>query len=218
MQIVIAGCGRVGSALAETLADDGHDVTVIDSRPEALDGLGKSFNGHTLLGQAYDVGTLQAARIEDADVFVAVTDSDNANLMAVEVSKEVFKVPRTIARLYDPAREASYQALNISFITGTRLITEAMYDQVVEAEFQFHHAFAEGDVEIVDFHLGAAGDGIEVSEFEIRDRLRIAAIHRGDRVHIPHPRFLLRQGDLVVAAAREGVSARVQKYLAEAEQ
>ncbi len=215
MQIVIAGCGRVGSSLAEALADDGHDVTVIDSRPAALAVLGKAFNGHTVAGLAYDVDTLREAGIEDADVFVAVTDSDNANLMAVEVSKEVFKVPRSIARLYDPAREASYKALNISFITGTTLISQVMYDQIVKDEFQYHVNFAEGDVDIVEFHLGPVGDGLEVGLFEVKDRLRVAAVHRGDHIHIPHPRFILREGDLVIAAAREGVGGRIQKYLFE---
>lgn len=217
MQILIAGCGRVGSSLAGSLSDDGHDVTVIDSNPVALAKLGKSFNGHLVVGQAFDVGTLRLANIEAADVFVAVTDSDNANLMAVEVAKEVFHVPRSIARLYDPAREASYRALNISFITGTNLIAQVMHDQIIEDEFQYHVMFAEGDVDIVEFHLGPKADGIEVADFEIRDRLRIAAVHRGGRIHIPHPRFILRSDDLVVAAARDGVGGRMEKYLMEPE-
>lgn len=218
MQIVIAGCGRVGSTLAESLSDDGHDITIIDARPVALAKLGKSFNGHTVVGQAFDVGTLREANIESADVFVAVTDSDNANLMAVEVAKEVFKVPRSIARLYDPAREASYRALNISFVTGTNLIAQVMHDQIIEDEFQYHVMFAEGDVDIVEFHLGPRAEGVEVGDFEIRDRLRIAAVHRGGQIHIPHPRFILRSDDLVVAAARDGVGSRVEKYLMETDQ
>jgi trk system potassium uptake protein TrkA len=215
LQVVIAGCGRVGSGLAVALADDGHDVTVIDLHRDSLDRLGKSFNGHRLVGQAFDVETLTRARIEQADVFVAVTDSDNANLMAVEVAKEVFNVPRSIARLYDPAREASYRALNISFITGTTLISQVMYDQIVEDEFTYHVTFTEGDVDIVEFHLGSAADGVELADFEIRDRLRVAAVHRGDQVHIPAARFVLREGDLIVAAARGGVSSRIQKFISE---
>ncbi len=214
MRIVIAGCGRVGSTLARALVDEGHDVTVIDNRPVALQALGKSFNGAIVQGQAYDVDTLRDSSIELADVFVAVTDSDNANLMAVEVAKAVFDVPRTIARLYDPAREQSYRALGITHVTGTKLIANVIFEQIVEEEFTYHITFPEGGVEIVEFVLGPQANGRTVNDFEIEDQLRVAAVRRGRTTHIPRGGFRMREGDLIIAAAREGVSARIHRYLA----
>ena len=105
MRIVIAGSGRVGGDLAHELADHGHDVSVVDHSKTALEELGTTFNGSVHLGLAYVVGVLKEAGIEYADAFVAVTDSDNANLMAVQLAKAVFMVPKTIARLDDPSRE-----------------------------------------------------------------------------------------------------------------
>jgi trk system potassium uptake protein TrkA len=214
MRIVIAGCGRVGRELATSLADDGHDVTVIDNRPHALEELGKSFNGTTVTGQAYDVDTLRRAGIEVADVFAAVTDSDNANLMAVEVAKEVFGIKRSIARLYDPARESSYRALGIRHVTGTKLIAQVIFEQIVDDAFHYHVEFVEGDVEIVEFTLGANCAGMRIEDIETRDWLRVAAVRRGSRTHVPSPGFVFASGDLVVAAAREGVRPRIEKYLA----
>ncbi len=213
MHIVIAGCGRVGSELAQWLANDGHDIVVVDNRQDALDRLGKSFNGDVLLGEAFDVDVLRQAAIDRADVFLAVTNSDNANLMAVEVSRRVFGVRRAIARLYDPAREDSYRRLGVKFITGTKLIANVFYEQVLDEEFTYHLTFTEGDVEVVEFTLGPLAEGITVADLEVKNKLRVAAIHREGTTIIPSRRFELAEDDLVVASAREGVRRRIDHYL-----
>ena len=87
MRIVIAGCGRVGSDLALHLAEDGHDVSIIDERPEKLRALGSTFNGTTHVGLPIDVRELREVGIEQADAFVAVTNNDNVNVMSVELAK-----------------------------------------------------------------------------------------------------------------------------------
>ena len=217
MHIIIAGTGRVGSALAEWLAEDGHDVTVIDNRQEALDKLGKAFNGATLQGVAYDVDVLRRANLQPEDTFVAVTDSDNANLMAVEVAKSVFGVERAIARLYDPVREESYRSLGIHHVTGTKLIANVLYEQIIDHEFSYHVTFSAGDVEIVEFLLNDGANGIRIDDLEVRNKLRVAAVRRGEHTFIPQRRFELHAGDLVVAAAREGVKRRIEHYLQEPE-
>ena len=215
MHVVIAGCGRVGSQLAQWLADAGHDVAVVDSRRAALDTLGKSFNGATIEGLAYDVDVLREAGIDNTDVFVAVTDSDNANLMAVEVARHVFGVTRTLARLYDPAREHAYRALDVKHVTGTKLIANVIFEQILAEEFQYHVTFEEGDVEIVEFVLSDEAGGMTVRELQIRDRLRVAAVRRADHTFIPGDDFQLAPGDLVVAAAREGSRGRIRRYIRE---
>jgi trk system potassium uptake protein len=217
MHVVVAGSGRVGSALSRWLADDGHDVTVIDKNQAALDRLGKSFNGARLLGVAYDVDILRRTGLDRNDTFVAVTDSDNANLMAVEVAKSVFGVQRAIARLYDPNREEAYRALGIQHVTGTKLIANVFYEQVVDHEFAYHVTFTDGDVEIVEFVLNASAHGLGIDDLEVRNKLRVAAVRRGDHTFIPNRRFELHEGDLVVASAREGVKLRIEHYLKQLE-
>ncbi len=215
MHIVIAGCGRVGSTLAGWLADDGHDVSVIDHSLDALNSLGKAFNGATVQGLAYDVDVLRRVGLGREDAFLAVTDSDNANLMAVEVAREVFGVERAIARLYDPAREAAYRALGVRHVTGTKLIANVIYEQVVDQEFAYHVTFPDGDVEIVEFVLDTSAAGRTIDDLEVRNKLRVAAVRRGSETHIPGRRFQLEPGDLVVAAARAGVKRRIDLYVRE---
>lgn len=215
MQIVIAGCGRVGSDLAKSLSEDGHDVSVIAADRERLARLGDSFNGRTEIGSPYDVQTLRRADIEAADAFVAVTPNDNANLMAVQVAKKVFGVRRTIARLDDPARADSYRALDVDYVAGAHLISRVIQEQIVEVEFNYHVTFSSGDVEIVEMRIGSGGAGITVASFEVDGRLRVAAVRREGRTHIPEDDFVLGVDDLVVAAAQHGVTSKIGKFLAE---
>lgn len=218
MRVVIAGCGRVGSDLALTLSEEGHDVSVIDNRQGVFDRLGSTFNGTTHEGLGYDVRVLKAAGIEYADAFIAATDSDNANAMAVQVAERVFGVPKTIARLDDPAREEAYRALGVQFVPGAKLTSKVIHEQIVREEFTFHVTFSGGDVEIVDMTVGREGAGRAVAELEIADDLRVAAVYRGHRTFIPDRDFVLAEGDLVVAAARTGARRKIRRFLAVSEE
>ena len=213
MLIVIAGCGRVGSDLAMTLSDEGHDVSVIDEDPKKIDVLGASFNGRTQVGLAYDVRTLRMADIEFADAFVAVTSNDNANVMAVQVAKEVFGVPKTIARMDDPARADVYRALDVQYVLGAHLVSRMIHEQLMERDFNIHVAFGSGDIEIVEMRLGESAEGVSVRDFQVRDGLRVSAIEREGSTFIPIGDTELRAGDLVVAAAKLGVVDRIHEYL-----
>ena len=214
MRIVIAGCGRVGSDLAVTLSEEGHDVSVIDNLSGVFDRLGSTFNGTTHEGLGYDVRVLREAGIEFADAFVAATDSDNANAMAVQVAKRVFGVPKTIARLDDPAREEAYRALDVQFVPGAKLTSKVIHEQIVREEFSYHVTFSGGDVEVVEMIIGPEGAGLPVADLEISDDLRVAAVYRGQRTIIPDDDFALAEGDLVVAAARTGARKKIRHFLA----
>lgn len=89
-----------------------------------------------------------------ADAFLAATDSDNANAMAVQVAERVLGVRKTIARLDDPAREEAYRALGVQFVPGAKLTSKVIHEQIVREEFTFHVTFSGGDVEVVDMTIG----------------------------------------------------------------
>ncbi len=113
MKIIILGCGRLGAHLARRLDHEGHHVTVIDRNSDSFTRLGGDFQGTMILGTGIDEDVLRRAGIESADAFVAVSNGDNTNAMAAEIAKLVFKVPRVVARLYDPVREDTYHALGL---------------------------------------------------------------------------------------------------------
>lgn len=113
MHVVIMGSGRTGSRLASMLDEAGHDVSVIDWSESAFDRLGEEFRGRTILGNAIDADVLREAGVERADVFVAATSGDNRNIMASEVVREEFRVPRVVCRVKDPNRASIFSQMGI---------------------------------------------------------------------------------------------------------
>jgi len=121
IKIVILGCGRVGSTLAKQMSSEGHDVTVLDQTSEAFRRLGTKFRGQRLVGSGLDQDLLQRAGLENAGVFVAVTQGDNTNIMAAQIAREVFEVGKVVARIYDPIRAQAYRELGITTLCTTTL-------------------------------------------------------------------------------------------------
>lgn len=119
MKVIILGCGRVGSTLASTMFRNGHDVTIIDRNSDAFRRLGPDFRGNMLVGNGVDEEVLKKAGIEHADAFVAVTNGDNTNIMSVQIAKKKFRVPKAVARIYDPIRACAYQELGVETICTT---------------------------------------------------------------------------------------------------
>ena len=119
MKLVIVGCGRVGAMAAVALAKAGHQVTVIDINRRAFDRLGPDFNGEMVLGNGIDEDVLRQAGIESADGFASLTNGDNRNIMAAQIAREIFKVPRVITRIYDPMRQDVYTELGLDTVCPT---------------------------------------------------------------------------------------------------
>jgi trk system potassium uptake protein TrkA len=128
MNVIIMGCGRVGSYLATRLDREGHQVTVIDLTASAFRRLPEEFRGQTVVGTGIDEQVLRLAGIAEADAFVAVTQGDNRNIMAAQVAREIFNVREVIARIYDPIREEVYRGLGLGTICPTRLISDMAHE------------------------------------------------------------------------------------------
>jgi len=121
MRVVILGCGRVGATLAQMLDEEGHDVTIVDLNIDAFRRLSPEFKGTAVVGTGIDEDVLRRAGIEQADAFVAVTNGDNTNIMASQVAKRVFGVPKVVVRIYDPVREETYRKLGLDTYCPTVL-------------------------------------------------------------------------------------------------
>lgn len=130
MNIVILGCGRVGSTLATMLDRAGHTVSIIDFSSEAFRRLEPDFSGTTIVGNGVDEEILIRAGIKEADAFAAVTNGDNRNIMSSQIAKEIFNVKKVVCRIYDPIRESTYHELGLETISptiiGAKLIFEAL--------------------------------------------------------------------------------------------
>lgn len=134
MYVVIMGCGRVGARLAQQLVRAGHEVMVMDMVPSAFERLGRDFSGSTMVGNGIDHDDLVKAGIERADAFAAVTQGDNRNIMASQIAKHIFKVPRVVTRIYDPIRQDTFKALGLDAISPTVIGAQVFYAMLTGEE------------------------------------------------------------------------------------
>lgn len=130
MKVIIMGCGRVGAQLAGLLDADGHDVTVLDIDAYSFRRLAPTFGGTALIGNGIDEAVLKRAGIEEADVFVALTQGDNRNVMAAQIAKHIFNVPRVISRIYDPLRQELYDTLGIEAFSPTTIFAQLVKEKI----------------------------------------------------------------------------------------
>jgi trk system potassium uptake protein len=131
VKIVILGCGRVGSTLATMLDRAGHTISVIDYSSESFQRLSPDFSGTTIVGNGVDEEVLIRAGIKEADAFVAVTNGDNRNIMASQITKEIFKVKKVMCRIYDPIREETYHELGLETVSPTKVGAQMFFDALV---------------------------------------------------------------------------------------
>ena len=130
MKIIIMGCGRVGARLAGLLDVDGHSITVLDNDAYSFRRLPPKFGGAILLGNGLNEEALKKAGIEEADIFVAVTQGDNRNVMATQIAKHIFNVPKVICRIYDPLRQELYSTLGLETISPTTIFAQILKETI----------------------------------------------------------------------------------------
>lgn len=211
--MIVGGCGRLGSEIATQLSSQGHDVVVLDVEETAFDRLGSAFNGEMTVGDVTDRDTLEAAGVAMADGLLAVTRFDNANLMAVEIATHLYDVPRSVARLFNPEREASYQKLGVRYVSATALLAKEFLNELQTGPYKLHVQFEDGDVEVVDMRIGPDGDGMLLEDFEAEGELRVTAVERNDRVFVPEVDDRLQRHDVVVGALSRGAHRNLTRLL-----
>jgi trk/ktr system potassium uptake protein len=131
MHVIIAGCGRVGSGMANDLVAQGHDVVVVDDDPRSFALLGAGFPGQRIIGAAIDWSVLRRAGIEGTDAFAAATDGDNTNITCALIARRAFEVPCVVARVYDPRRAEVFGRMGIRAVCPTSDTTVAMLEAVL---------------------------------------------------------------------------------------
>lgn len=135
MNVLIMGCGRLGSRLATMLDAGGHTVTVLDTNAGAFRRLPETYNGSRAIGNGMDMPVLERAGIRQAEAFIAVTQGDNRNFFSSMLARDVYGITRVICRIYDPVREQIFRELGLETFSPTSLGAQIMFDMLMgEAE------------------------------------------------------------------------------------
>ncbi|MDR1016571.1 MAG: TrkA family potassium uptake protein [Coriobacteriales bacterium] len=216
MNIIICGCGRVGSQLALRFNGSADSVVVVDRSPASFRNLGQDFSGRTVTGVAFDEDVLAEAGIDEADVVAAVTDSDNSNLMIAEVASKLHTVPHVLVRLYNPSRADAYLQLGLDYVCGTELVADAIYDKITSEYGGFVTRFY--DYEVMRFALDLSSIGAEsvtIDALEQPHRFKIIAFSRKDSSanSIPDADSILKSGDIVLACVHHSLLPKINRFM-----
>ncbi len=213
MKIIIMGCGRVGSQVSQLLVSQGHDVTVIDHDVDALARLGTEFRGKIVHGLGFDRNVLLEAGVETAEGFVAASPSDNANIIAARIARNIFRVPRVVARLYDPVRAEVYQRLGLTTISSTAWGAERIVEVVTHVDLDVLHIFRDSGTTMVRVEAPSRLCGFRVSQLNIPGELTVTAITRNAHTFIPVSGTEFQEGDVVYLAVIASAMDRLEKLL-----
>ncbi|HNQ49977.1 MAG: TrkA family potassium uptake protein [Candidatus Omnitrophica bacterium] len=212
MYIIIVGCGRVGSELAQLLSAEGHNVVIVDRSPASFERLGNTFNGLTFVGNGFSLELLRQAGIEKADAFCAVTNGDNTNLISAQVARKIFNVPKVIARIYDPRRANIYSALGLDILSGTILFASMIRDKIVESRFS-SYLIESKDVGVLEVEVKDDLAGKTIADINIPGEFMVVAVRRLAGVTIPEPKTAVMKKDVLMAVVKVDVLEKIKKKL-----
>ncbi|HZW49077.1 MAG TPA: TrkA family potassium uptake protein [Bacillota bacterium] len=211
MNIIIVGCDLLGSILANNLSDAGHNVSVIDRESERLNVLGSGYNGVKIKGIEYDNEILMKAGIHDTDILLAVTTDENINITVSLIAKEMYKVPRVIARIMNPNRKYIYENLNIETINPIQLEVD-----ILEAKLALKRETSlfdlSGEYEIIGVTVKHAKQ-ITVQEIEKEFDCIISAIDKGNAILLPLKSEFIKQGERIICTIRKKDRERLVSVL-----
>ncbi|MEU4682919.1 potassium channel family protein [Streptomyces xinghaiensis] len=215
MHIVIMGCGRVGSALAQTLEEQGHTVAVIDQDPTAFRRLGSGFGGRRVTGMGFDQDTLREAGIEEAGAFAAVSSGDNSNIIAARVAREMFAVENVAARIYDPRRAEVYQRLGIPTVATVRWTADQILRRLLPSGAEALWRDPSGAVQLAEVHVSTDWVGHRVGRLQEETGVRVAFLTRLGEAILPTSQTVLQEGDLVHVMMRVDDMDKVEAVFSE---
>jgi len=214
MRVIIVGCGRVGSHLANTLSAERHAVVIIDKSPLSFGRLSRDFSGRMLTGVGFDREVLEKAEVEGADALAATTDSDNVNIVVAVTAKETFQVPHVVARIYNPQAADIYRREGIPTVTPTLWAANTMKTMIANPSLTAVATLGSGEVESVMVEIPKTLAGRTVKDFTIPGESLVGALVRRGQAMIPSAETKLELGDELHITALVSAMSKLEKLIA----
>lgn len=212
MYVIVAGCSVFGAELASHLAENGDDVVVVDRRREALDRLGPAFAGVTVEGIPIDVDVLTEAGITRADALVAVTNSDEVNLMIGQIASSIFGLRRVVVQVSDPQLEESYRRYGVTTFRPERSGLGQLRILLGANGVSLLMSLGAGEVQLVQFEIADGLAGTSSEHLSVPGKARLIGLVRDGTVQLPTAEQLLQTGDMAIAAVRLDARTLVQSW------
>lgn len=204
MQIIIIGCGKVGTRFAQVLSEEGHEVVIVDNDSNSFKALASEFDGITITGVPIDQDVLKKAGIETADVLAAVTPDDNINIMICQVAKEIFKVPKVVARIYDPAREQIFHQFGLTTICPTQMTVDVIKSMVVNETKTSLHTIGSSTLTYKYIKAQNLYYGKKLSSVKLKDNSFVFGMIKNGCFYFSNEDVIVDQGDTIVTVYKGG--------------
>ncbi len=211
MYIIIVGCGRIGSYLANLLQDD-HNVVVIDKEADNLERVGDNFNGFSITGDALDLDVLKEAGIEKADAVAVTTSNDNTNIVIAQIAKKVFNVPKVVARVSDIGKAEIYRNLGVDPVNSTSIFATLLREKVLERNFTTY-IFESSKVSMLEIKDTGIYSGKRVKDLNIPGEFQVITVVRGQEPVIPEEDMVFTAGDIIVGVVKLSALKKIKKML-----
>ena len=198
MYIVIMGAGRVGLNLASNLVSRGHDVTLIENDDSLCGNAAAELDALVICGNGTDTKTLEEANVSEADVFVAATGNDEANLLSCILVKQ-YNIPKIIARLSNPDHEEAFKKVGIDDVISPELTAAGYLEKLItRPKVADLIVIGKGDAEILDLTVkNNKVIGKKINEINPTDDYIIVALYKNGEITIPKADMVLNEGDKV---------------------
>jgi len=198
MKVIIVGCGKMGSELARALCERGDEVVIIDSNEKSFELLWKGFTGTKLVGIGFDKEVLESSGIETADAIVSCTHLDETNALIARMSWQRYRVPRAIARLYDPRKASIYNTLGIQTIStttwGIRKVTQLLSYKQLDSVAQLGN----DDIDVVRVDIPILLQGKPINYFNRPGEIQVVMIQQqGNKIRIPTDGTIMQKDDVL---------------------
>lgn len=214
MKFVVVGCGRAGFRLVKVLAAQGHSVTAIDREPAALAEVTHLPGVRSVCGVAIDRDTLVAAGIRQADGLAAVTGQDEANVIVARLARQIFRVPRVVARVFDPRKADIYRRLGVLTISPLAWGVDRMAEALRSVHISPVLSLGSGDVHLVEVTVTPALVGRMLQALAVPGELQVTALQRGGHTILPGAEMRFAAGDVLYLAVTSGALLRLEALFA----
>ena len=213
MYAIIVGCGKLGSGLALSLLQKGYSVTVIDENPETFEMLGEDFKGQTMAGVGFDKDILEKAGIRSADAVIACCKSDVTNALIGRMSRNIYKVPHVISRIYDPRKAEIYHTLGIQTISATTWGIKRATELLSYNQLDVVATIGDDDVELVRIDIPELLVNKTVNELYILGEMQVVAINRELHTFLPTLGTTFKRNDVIYISVMPSSVSRLKTLL-----
>jgi len=215
MHVVIMGCGRVGSELTVELAKLGHEIGVIDKRPDAFDRLPPGFQAKTVVGLGFDREVLEEAGIKEADAFLAVSNGDNSNIVSARIAREHYHIATVVARINDPRRADIYERLNIPTVAPVRWGVRQIMLMLTHPREEIKESMAGGQLFRMRVTVPDHLVGKPVTALTTPGKILVAGVERGGSGFVPDDGSTFQKDDVAQVFLSQDALEGLDEVLAE---